>query len=57
MKAVYNKKCIKHHETSGAHKLKFDQLYCINEQLVNDGVFFSKICLGYEEALWPKNWR
>ena len=44
-------------KASGARKLKFDQLYCINEQLANDFLLVSKILLGYEEALWPKNWR
>ena len=34
--------------------LKFDQLYCINEELTNDDLLVSKILLGYEEALWPK---
>ena len=39
---------------NGARKLKFDQLYCINEKLANDVLLVSKIILGYEEALWPK---
>ena len=34
------------------HKLKFDQLYCINEQLANDVLLVFKKLLGYEEALW-----
>ena len=40
--------------TSGARKLKFDQLYFINEWLANDVLLVSEIFLGYEEALWPK---
>ena len=40
---------------SGDRKLKFDQLYCINEWLPNDVLLVSKILLGYEEALWSKN--
>ena len=35
-------------------KLKFDQLYCITEELANYVLLGSKIVLGYEEALWPK---
>ena len=38
-------------------RLRFDQLYCINELLANYFLLVSKILLGYEEALWPKNWR
>ena len=34
--------------------LKFDQLYCTNEELVNDVLLVSKILLGCEEALWSK---
>jgi hypothetical protein len=41
-------------KVSGDSKLKFDQLYCINEYLANDVVLLSKILLSYEEALWPK---
>ena len=37
--------------------LKFDQLYCTNELQANDVLLVSKILLGYEETLWPKNWR
>ena len=37
--------------------LKFDQLYCINKWLANDVSLVSKILLGHEEALWPKNRR
>ena len=39
---------------NGARKLKFDQLYCINEKLANDVLLVSKILLGYEKALWLK---
>ena len=35
-------------------KLKFDQLYCINELLGNDVFLVSKILSGYEVALWLK---
>jgi hypothetical protein len=35
-------------------KLKFDQLYCINELLANGVLLVSKILLDYEEALLLK---
>ena len=41
-------------KVSGDSKLKFDQLYCINEYLANDVLLISKILLGYEKALWLK---
>ena len=37
-------------------KLKFDLVYCTNEQLSIQVLLVSKIILGYEEALGPKNW-
>ena len=36
-----------------SYKLKFDQLYCINEQLANDVLLVAKILINYDEALWP----
>ena len=39
---------------SGACKLKFDQLYFINELQGNDVLLPPKILLGYGEVLWPK---
>ena len=37
--------------------LKFDQLYCINEELANSVLLVSKILLGYEEAFMAKTIR
>ena len=34
--------------------LKFDQLYCINEELANSVLLVSKILLGYEEPFMAK---
>ena len=41
-------------KASDDRKLKFDQLYCINELLANDVLLVCKLLLGYEEALWSK---
>ena len=41
-------------KASDDRKLKFDQLYCINELLANDVLLVSKILLDNKEALWPK---